>query len=108
MPVTMTWNTFAELKPNHSESVVYLKVSRDWTGDYFEPKEDCVEYQWEEFNEDGPTGTSTCYTEGDLQCENERLVILLDGYEPADSYLWMTSESYLDFLEENLPTRTEE
>jgi hypothetical protein len=103
MPVTMTWNTFAELKPRHGESVVYLKVSRDWTGHYFDPKEGCVEYQWEEYDYKGPTGTSTCYTEGDVQCDNERLLILLDGYEQDDSCLWMTSDDYLDFLEDNLP-----
>ena len=105
MPITMTWNTFAELKPKHGESVLYLRVTRDWIGDYFEPQECCAEYHWEEYDDYGPTGTSTCYTEGDVQQGKERLMLLLDGYEPDDYWLWMTSEGYLDFLEGNLPPK---
>ncbi len=103
MPVTMTWKRFKEEKPKHEQDVIWLRVRSD-SGYYgYEPTEVTVEYQWEELDGLGEyTGCSTCYTEGDKQEANERLLILAAGWEMLDTDLWMCIEDYNTFLEENI------
>ena len=104
MPIAMTWKLFKEEKPKHEQVIIWLKI-RSGGGCYgYEPSEVTVEYQWEELDAFGEcTGCSTCYTEGDKQEANERLIILAEGWEMVDTDLWMCVEDYETFLEDNIP-----
>lgn len=103
MPVTMTWYTVAEKKPDHDQSIIWLKVTSSFDSYGFDPREITVEYQWSEVDEQGDTGSAVCYEHGDEPLEGHRLVILADGYEMNDTDLWMDVDDYDAILLDNIP-----
>jgi len=99
MPVTLTFYTPTERKPENGDLVMLLTS-------WYELSEASVTYVWEEIDpEDGrPTGADFVYVEGDEPPPNTRLLILFDGYGAGD-VLWAPVEvvrsQWRSFIEEN-------
>ncbi len=103
MPVTMTWNVISEKKPAHDQQIIWLQVRSSYGSYGFEPREITAEYQWIETDEQGDTGSGVCYESGDEPLEGHRLAVLADGWEMAETDLWMDVNDYDAFLEANIP-----
>ncbi|HET8686989.1 MAG TPA: hypothetical protein VFM18_10040, partial [Methanosarcina sp.] len=101
MPISFRFYTFSEKKPQHKESIVYLKQYHSFDTMGFEPRECEVEYIWDELDEEGElTGTSIGFESmSDYTSKEAKLLMLLDGYPATEGTLWIPLEEYSKLLE---------
>jgi hypothetical protein len=92
VPIQIQFYTFKERQPANGQEIVMVRDSKLYSTWEFEFAR--IEYQWEEFDETGFTGTSYSYEEGEPQPENTVLVVLTvgghrsGGFQAPDDALW--------------------
>ena len=109
MPIAIKFYTVAERKPKHQEDIIYMIPCSSFGFDGFNTMECQVEYVWQGYDGEDPTGDSICYDPdpdvdgirilGDeLNYETEgcyyKLELLFDGWIPDDTWLWTPVEEY--------------
>lgn len=114
MPVTLTFHTFAEKKPEHGQQIMYFEYFTSFDSYGYEFKSAEVEYQWDILYKGDYTGSSICYEPDDIELKVEdhvelldgesysdysiELRILIDGYHMDNEYIWMTADEYFESL----------
>lgn len=102
MPATFNFYKLSEKKPNHNESIIWLKPCGPFDYSGFDPMEVCVEYSWIYIDENGEDTGEQCIFESleDFSEDEARLMILADGWEMMDNHLWCSVEDYWKSLDE--------
>lgn len=84
---TLNFRKFSDERPTHGQDVFYIDES-EFYGSY-EFRYGTVEYQWEEHDERGPTGTNFLFEEGEPQPPNTRLLGIVDRRTMQPNTLWI-------------------
>lgn len=94
MSVTLTFYRFDEKKPEHDQEIIWLEGVTSFGAEGFQPRHIRAEYSWFTLDEEGEDDDNQIVYNGETEMEDARLVILLDGYEAKDAFLWMALDDY--------------
>jgi hypothetical protein len=110
MPVTITFHKVSEKKPEHQQSIIWLKTTYSFGYQGFEPREIQADYVWENVDEDGRiNGCAACFDpetedvndpEQIINGERWKLFLLFDGWCAHENDLWVDVDEYWKCFEE--------
>lgn len=107
MPIIITFHKVSEEKPEHGQSIIWLKNTTSFGYQSFDPREIRAEYVWDDDN-----GTTACFHPDTEDFNVEEFVdseegivwklrLMFDGWFVEDSDdLWIDVEEYWKCFEE--------
>ena len=94
----LNFRKFSDERPVDGQEIFYIDEN-DFARSY-EFRYATAEYQWEEHDERGPTGTSYVFEEGEPQPPNTRLMVIVDRKMMQPNTLWIACTAVETVLEQ--------